>query len=229
MTRNRVIAADERRMWRRTVVEAPHTLLERGRDTTCRGALAGSQLADTTVNTIRHCHRLGLLDEPERRHNGYKRYEVRHLVSLLRIRCLAELGVPLAQIGDVSPDTDSTPGALRNLDAELQRRIERLKKARTDIATILRARAPADVPAGFESVAARLSEADSSMIHINGQLYDQNALADVQKMVEADTDDVSADIDRLPADADEETRKLLVERLARILVAQTLPNEHCAS
>ncbi|MFE3142826.1 MerR family transcriptional regulator [Streptomyces scopuliridis] len=176
-----------------------------------------ADLADTTVNTIRHYHHLGLLDEPERRHNGYKQYEVRHLVSLLRIRRLAELGVPLSQIGDVSADTDSTPGVLRNLDAELQRRIERLKKARTDIAAILRARAPADVPAGFESVASRLSEADSSMIHIYGQLYDQNALADVQKMVEADTDDVSADIDRLPADADEETRKLLVERLARIL------------
>ena len=118
--------------------------------------------------------------------------------------------MPLAQIGDVSADTDSTPGVLRNLDAELQRRIERLKKARPDIAAILRTRTPADVPAGFESVAARLSEADSSMIHISGQLYDQNALADVQKMVEADTDDVSADIDRSPADADEETRNLLV-------------------
>ncbi|WP_326809904.1 MerR family transcriptional regulator [Streptomyces scopuliridis] len=176
-----------------------------------------AELADTTVNTIRHYHHLGLLDEPERRHNGYKQYEVRHLVSLLRIRRLAELGVPLSQIGDVSADTDSAPGVLRDLDAELQRRIERLKKARTDIAAILRSRAPADVPAGFESVASRLSEADSSMIHIYGQLYDQNALADVQKMVEADTDDVSADIDRLPADADEETRKLLVERLARIL------------
>ncbi|MFE2499846.1 MerR family transcriptional regulator [Streptomyces scopuliridis] len=164
-----------------------------------------ADLADTTVNTIRHYHHLGLLDEPERRHNGYKQYEVRHLVSLLRIRRLAELGVPLSQIGDVSADTDSTPGVLRNLDAELQRRIERLKKARTDIAAILRARASADVPAGFESVASRLSEADSSMIHIYGQLYDQNALADVQKMVEANTDDVSADIDRLPADADEET------------------------
>ena len=34
--------------------------------------LAG--LAGTTVNTIRHYHRLGLLDEPERRYNGYKQY-----------------------------------------------------------------------------------------------------------------------------------------------------------
>ncbi|MEO3798200.1 hypothetical protein ABGB14_49080 [Nonomuraea sp. B10E15] len=55
------------------------------------------------------------------------------------------------------------------------------------------------------------------MIHIYAQLYDQDALADVQKMVEADTDGVGADIDRLPADADEDTRQRLVERLARTL------------
>ncbi|WP_202805722.1 hypothetical protein [Actinopolymorpha alba] len=95
--------------------------------------------------------------------------------------------------------------------------IEHLQKARADIAAILRDQAPADVPAGFESVASRLSEADSSVIHIYTQLYDERALADVQKMVEADTDDVAVDIDRLPADADEETRQRLVERLASTL------------
>lgn len=176
-----------------------------------------AELAGTTVNTIRHYHRLGLLDEPERRYNGYKQYEVRHLVRLLRIRRLADLGVPLSQIGDVSASAGSTPDALRELDAELQVSIERLQKARADIAAILRDRAPADVPAGFEAVASRLSEADSSMIHIYTQLYDEEALADVQKMVKADTDAVGADIDRLPADADEETRQRLVERLAPTL------------
>jgi DNA-binding transcriptional MerR regulator len=180
-----------------------------------------AELAGTTVNTIRHYHRLGLLDEPKRRYNGYKQYEVGHLVSLLRVRRLADLGVPLSQIGDVSAGADSAPGALRDLDAELQMSIERLQKARADIAAILRDHAPADVPAGFESVASRLSEVDSSMIHVYTQLYDKDALADIQKMVEADTDDVGADIDRLPADADEDTRQRLVERLARTL-AQNL-------
>lgn len=95
--------------------------------------------ANTTVNTVRHYHRLGLLNEPERRYNGYKQYEVQQLVSLLRIRRLAELGVPLAQISTAGAGADRTPGVLRNLDAELQRHIERLKKARTDIAASLRA------------------------------------------------------------------------------------------
>ena len=177
-----------------------------------------AELAGTTVNTVRHYHRVGLLDEPERRSNGYKLYGVGHLVSLLRIRRLADLGVPLSGIGDVSAGADRVPDVLRDLDAELRASIERLTKAREDIAAILREQSPAHTPAGFASVASRLSEADSSMIHIYTQLYDEEALADVQKMAAADTDDLSADIDQLPATADEETRQALAERLARTLV-----------
>lgn len=146
-----------------------------------------------------------------------KCYGLSHLVRLLRIRRLAELGVPLSQIGEVGAGGDSTPDALRQLDAELAARIERLHRARSDIAAILRDSAPADVPAGFESVAARLSEADSSIIHIYTQLYDEDAMTDLRRMVEADTDFIGDDIDVLPPDADEETRQRLAERLAPIL------------
>lgn len=180
-----------------------------------------ADLAGTTVNTIRHYHRLGLLNEPERRYNGYKQYGAQDLVRLLRIRRLADLGVPLSRIGDVGAGGDSTPDALRQVDAELAERIERLEKARSDIAAIQRERAPADVPAGFESVASRLSEADSSIIHIYTQLYDEDAMTDLRRMVAADTEPVSRDIDALPPDADEATRKRLAERLAPI-IAQNL-------
>ncbi|WP_134324946.1 MerR family transcriptional regulator [Cumulibacter soli] len=180
-----------------------------------------AELAGTTENTVRHYHRLGLLEEPERKLSGYRKYEVRHLVSLLRIRRLAELGVPLSRIGDVSAGTDGATAALHALDAELRQSIERQQKARDDIAAILRGHAPADAPAGFETVASRLSEPDRSMIHIYTKLYDQDALADLQKMVEADTDPVGAEIDSLPADASEETKQRLAEELAPFL-AQTL-------
>jgi DNA-binding transcriptional MerR regulator len=171
-----------------------------------------AELAGTTVNTIRHYHRLGLLDEPDRRYNGYKQYGVQDLVRLLRIRRLADLGVPLSQIADVGAGV--TPDALRQVDAELAARIEHLRRARADIAAILRHAAPADAPAGFESVAARLSDADSSIIHIYTQLYDEEAMADLRRMLEADTDSVSKEVDALPPDADEETRQRLAERLA---------------
>lgn len=173
-------------------------------------------LAGTTVNTIRHYHRLGLLEEPDRRHNGYKQYEMVDLVRLLHIRRLVELGVPLSRIKEPSA---GSPEALQQIDVDHTAAIERLEQARQSIAAILSENAPPDTPPGFESVAARLSEADRSLIHIYTQVFDDQALADVRHAVENNTDDaVSADFDALPADADEATRQNLAERYAPSLV-----------
>lgn len=182
-----------------------------------------ADMAGTTVNTIRHYHRLGLLDEPERRYNGYKQYGVRHLVRLLRIRRLADLGVPLSKVGPVGAGDESMSDALRALDADLATSIERLQQARAEIAAVLRDHAPADAPAGFASVASHLSEPDSSIIHIYTQLYDESAMADLRRMVkvDADSDALGHEITALPAEADEETRQRLAERLAPAL-AQNL-------
>lgn len=180
-----------------------------------------AERAGTTVNTIRHYHRLGLLEEPEREYNGYKLYEVPHLVSLLRIRRLADLGVPLAQIQAVRAGAESTPQTLRELDAELAESIRKLERARADIATILRDEVPADTPAGFQSVAKRMSENDTSILHIYTQLYDEAALADIRKIAE-DADGVAEDLNRLPADAPEETRLPLIARLAKSLARNLL-------
>ncbi|MGB3373804.1 MAG: MerR family transcriptional regulator [Microbacterium sp.] len=182
-----------------------------------------AEMAGTTTNTIRHYHRLGLLEEPERRYNGYKQYGVRDLVRLLRIRRLAELGVPLSKVGPLGADDEGMPEALRQLDAELAQSIERMQKARTEIAAVLHDHAPADAPAGFASVASHLSEADSSLVHVYTQLYDEGALADLRKMVEADAESsaLGDQIKLLPADADEQTRQRLAERLAPAL-AQNL-------
>lgn len=97
-----------------------------------------AECAETTVNTIRHYHRIGLLEEPERGGNGYKQYEVRHLVSLLRIRRLAALGIPLPKMRAARAGAGGTAETLRELDAELEDGIRRLQVARADIATILR-------------------------------------------------------------------------------------------
>jgi DNA-binding transcriptional MerR regulator len=173
-----------------------------------------AEIAGTTVNTVRHYHRLGLLELPERAGNGYKQYEVRHLVCLLRIRRLVGLGVPLNRIGDVSARDETTQEALRDLDAELGATIERLQHARADIQAIMAEQSPADIAAGFETVGARLSEADSSMIHLYGRVFDEQALADVRQMTEDDDAETGAEIDALAPDADDATRQRLAEALA---------------
>ncbi len=95
-----------------------------------------AELARTTVNTIRHYHHLGLLAEPERKDNGYKQYDEKHLARLLRIRRLVGLGVPLSHVGDDDVARQSLQETLHLLDAELAASIQRLQRARSDIASM---------------------------------------------------------------------------------------------
>ncbi|WP_202963987.1 MerR family transcriptional regulator [Actinoplanes friuliensis] len=177
-----------------------------------------ADLAGTTVNTIRHYHRLGLLEEPTRRYNGYKQYGIEDFVRLLRIRRLVGLGVPLAQIQSISSDGDNGSQVLRQVDTSLAAEVERLRKVRSDIAAILRDGGSADTPSGFGAVAPRLSPSDSSLLHVITQLCDEDALADLKNMLESDPGPVDQEFDALPAEADEATRQRLAESLTPTLV-----------
>ena len=53
--------------------------------------------AGVTIRAVRHYHARGLLAQPDRDASGYRRYDVQAAVELIRIRTLAEAGVPLAR------------------------------------------------------------------------------------------------------------------------------------
>ncbi len=180
-----------------------------------------AELAGTTVNTVRHYHRAGLLEQPDRMSNGYKQYQVRHLVRLLQIRRLRELGVPLDQISQVGAAGDSATAALLALDADLAASIERLQRARGEIKAIVENTSAVDVPAGFEGVAPGLSVRERSLVLIYSQLYDEDAMGDVRRMLESEADEASTAFEALPPDADEATREELAGRYA-LTLAQVL-------
>lgn len=174
-----------------------------------------AELAGTTVNTVRYYHRLGLLDEPDRKYNGYKQYRTRHLVRLLRIRRLVDLCVPLAQLDAVWAGGESTVDVLRAVDAELAASIVRLHQVRSSIDAVVREGAPADVPVGFESAGSRLTETDRALLHIYARFYDAEAMANLRCIADAEKDDAAIlEFDMLPVDAGETTRRDLAERLA---------------
>ncbi len=173
-----------------------------------------AELAGTTVNTLRHYHQVGLLEQPDRMSNGYKQYQVRHLVRLLKIRRLRDLGVPLDQIDDVSLDGDPSSDALRAIDADLAESIGRLQRARAEIRAILQGSSVTGVPAGFEDVAPRLSEPDQSLMLIYSQLYDDDAMQDLRTMIRQDPESPGREFDQLAPDADETARAELAERYA---------------
>jgi DNA-binding transcriptional MerR regulator len=93
--------------------------------------------AGVTVRAVRHYHQLGLLPEPGRDHSGYRSYGAADVVRLIRIRTLAEAGVPLArvqQLLDASP-TDFGE-AVGQIDAELRAKIRELQEHRRRIARL---------------------------------------------------------------------------------------------
>ena len=80
--------------------------------------------AGVTVRAVRHYHAKGLLPEPERDHSGYRRYDARAVVELIRIRTLAEAGVPLSRVKKLlSASPDEFAAAVADVDRRLRAEI----------------------------------------------------------------------------------------------------------
>ena len=93
--------------------------------------------AGVTVRAVRHYHQIGLLPEPERDASGYRRYGATAVVSLIKIRALANAGVPLSQIGQVlEADAPAFAKAVQRIDSHLREEIERLETSRKQIAQL---------------------------------------------------------------------------------------------
>lgn len=99
-----------------------------------------SQLArygGTTVRAVRHYHQIGLLPEPERNRSGYRTYDAAAVVRLIRIRSLAEAGVPLARVEellDAAPEEFAR--GVEQIDRDLRAEIRRLQDHRRRIARL---------------------------------------------------------------------------------------------
>lgn len=98
------------------------------------------QLADfagVTIKAVRHYHQRGLLEEPPRDSSGYRRYGPQHAIDLVKIKTLAEAGVPLARVKELlAADPDRFAAAITEVDRNLQERAEELVRTRERIARL---------------------------------------------------------------------------------------------
>jgi DNA-binding transcriptional MerR regulator len=98
------------------------------------------QLADyagVTIKAIRHYHQRGLLTEPPRDSSGYRRYRAQHAIDLVKIKTLAEAGVPLARINELlAADPDRFATAIAEIDRNLAERAEEIVRTRKRIAQL---------------------------------------------------------------------------------------------
>ena len=103
-------AADHRPSWRTT-----------------SGSPAGRSLTTTSW---------GLIPELERDASGYRRYDANAVIDLIRIKALADAGVPLARIEEVLSAGPEETGALTQIDRALAQRIRDLQEQRRRVSQL---------------------------------------------------------------------------------------------
>src|SRR3954449_9929514 len=93
--------------------------------------------AGVTVRAVRHYHAKGLLPEPERDPSGYRRYDAAAVVELIRIRTLADAGVPLSRVHELlAADEEGFAGATEDIDRRLRDEIRSLQRHRQRVAEL---------------------------------------------------------------------------------------------
>jgi DNA-binding transcriptional MerR regulator len=93
--------------------------------------------AGVTVRAVRHYHQVGLMPEPSRDGSGYRTYDAADVVRLIRIRTLAEAGVPLARVQELLGATKKEfDEAVRQIDTDLRAKVRELQEHRRQIARL---------------------------------------------------------------------------------------------
>jgi len=93
--------------------------------------------AGVTIRAVRHYHQIGLLLEPERDASGYRTYDAVAVIRLIRIRTLAEAGVPLARVRELlDADPETFAAATTEIDRQLRAQIRALQEHRRRIAQL---------------------------------------------------------------------------------------------
>jgi DNA-binding transcriptional MerR regulator len=133
------------------------------------------QLADyvgVTVRAIRHYHQRGLIPEPERDASGYRRYDANAVIELIRIKALADAGVPLARIEEVlGAGPEEFSGALTEIDKALAQRIRDLQEQRRRVSQLAagdRLYVPAEIADLFDLFAAMNLNQEAIQIERDG-------------------------------------------------------------
>jgi DNA-binding transcriptional MerR regulator len=91
-----------------------------------------------TIRAIRHYHQRGLLTEPDRDVSGYRRYDAAAVVDLIRIKTLADSGVPLGRIKELlQAEPAEFADAVGQIDKSIDVRISELAEQKRRIAGLV--------------------------------------------------------------------------------------------
>ena len=104
-----------------------------------------------TVRAVRHYHAKGLLPEPSRDRSGYRRYDAGAVVDLIRIKTLADAGVPLSRVAELlAADDDEFASAIAEIDARLREEVRERQRHRERVARLAAGESLALPPAAVD-------------------------------------------------------------------------------
>lgn len=132
--------------------------------------------AGTTPRAVRHYHSLGLLDEPARRSNGYREYDVQAVLRLVRIRRLTELGLSLPEVRDALSGDDGRDLAeiLTELVEDLGRQETALREQRHRLIALLSRKRDLTLPSAVAEILTdvRRQVSDEQLVQQEGDLLE---------------------------------------------------------
>lgn len=172
-----------------------------------------AEMVDTTVKTIRHYHRVGLLEEPERRPNGYKAYGPEHVAQLLEVLRMREIGFSVAQIGEAMGSGDASVFGAEELIAEIDSSIRRLQGIRRDVEDSLDSDGTWRLPPSFAGEVNGPADAERLVRHLMARHFTREAMAALGSL-EGEPSPVDAEFEQLPADASDDEISDLAARMA---------------
>ncbi|MFG3616527.1 MerR family transcriptional regulator [Nocardia sp. NPDC047654] len=96
-----------------------------------------ARYAGVTIKAVRVYHERGLLPEAARDSSGYRRYRAEDAIELVKIKTLAQAGVPLARVKELlTANSDEFAAAIAQIDRTLAERAEEIRRTREQIAEL---------------------------------------------------------------------------------------------
>ncbi|WP_181276247.1 MerR family transcriptional regulator [Brevibacterium oceani] len=175
-----------------------------------------ARLAGVSARAVRYYHEVGILERPRRLANGYKSYDVSHLIRLLRVRRLTSLGLTLEQIRALDSHDIDVDDVFESLKNDISARIGELQDVLRNLRGVLSGEIHGGLPPGFDpaDIGARMTDRDEAALAVLDTMLPEEKRAGLRRWLAESSDSAADDeFEALSENAGEDYRAELANRM----------------